>query len=268
MLSAHQVRNKQRAAVRRREDDVEEDEITSGELNLVPYLDIVTNLMLFLLASITTIIVLGQINTTLPDKGQSASTADPQTKPEDVPLKMVVSITKDKIILWSISGLEGTLKDPKATIGRTGRQGDKCDGGYMCESNECAAETRTCTAPDPKLPIVPVYDYRELNQQLHTIARGRYLGKHRTLATYQAILMADGSIPYGTIISVMNAMRCKLPAVGTATVGCYLPSADPELKKAAKPVNDTDLIFDTDRADYDADRFALFHDILFSTGFE
>ena len=40
MLSAHQVRNKQRAAVRRREDDVEEDEITSGELNLAPYLDL------------------------------------------------------------------------------------------------------------------------------------------------------------------------------------------------------------------------------------
>ena len=67
MLTAHQVRNKQRAAVRRREDDVEEDEITSGELNLIPYLDIVTNLMLFLLASVTAIIILGQLNTTLPD---------------------------------------------------------------------------------------------------------------------------------------------------------------------------------------------------------
>ncbi|MCE9578533.1 MAG: biopolymer transporter ExbD [Deltaproteobacteria bacterium] len=266
MLSAHQVRNKQRAAVRRREDDVEEDEITSGELNLVPYLDIVTNLMLFLLASVTAIVILGQINTTLPDKGQSASTADPQTKPEDVPLKMVVSITKDKIILWSISGLEGTLKDPKITVARTGRQGEKCDGGYMCESNVCETQTRTCTAPDPKATIVPVFDYRTLNDALFKIARDRYLGKHRSLATYQAILMADGSIPYGTIISVMNAMRCKLPAVGTGTNGCYLPSA--ELKPTDKPIVDADMVYDTARAEYNPDKFALFHDILFSTGFE
>jgi biopolymer transport protein ExbD len=266
MLSAHQVRNKQRAAVRRREDDVEEDEITSGELNLVPYLDIVTNLMLFLLASVTAIVILGQINTTLPDKGQSASTADPQTKPDEVPLKMVVSITKDKIILWSISGLEGTLKDPKITIARTGRSGEKCDGGYMCESNVCSTQTQQCTAPDPAATVVPVFDYRQLNDALYKIAHDRYTGKHRALATYQAILMADGSIPYGTIISVMNAMRCKLPAVGVSTEGCSLPSS--ELKSTDPAVNTKDMIYDTARAEYNADKFALFHDILFSTGFE
>lgn len=266
MLSAHQVRNKQRAAVRRREDDVEEDEITSGELNLVPYLDIVTNLMLFLLASVTAIVILGQINTTLPDKGQSASTADPSTKPEDVPLKMVVSITKEKVVVWSISGLEGTIKDPKLVLPRTGRQGERCDGNYMCESNDCAHDTRTCTAPDPKEPASPVFDYRQLNDALYKIAHDRYNGKLRTVSTYQAILMADGSIPYGTIISVMNAMRCKLPPVGTPTNGCYLPTN--KIKKTDKPVDDTNMVYDTDRIQYDADKFALFHDILFSTGFE
>ena len=41
-LSAQRVRSKTRNAVRRREDQIEQDEIESGELNLIPYLDIVT----------------------------------------------------------------------------------------------------------------------------------------------------------------------------------------------------------------------------------
>ena len=68
MYEAHQVRSKSRFAVRRREEDVEEEEIQSGEINLIPYLDIVTNLMLFLLASVSAGILLGQLNTMLPDR--------------------------------------------------------------------------------------------------------------------------------------------------------------------------------------------------------
>ena len=80
MLSAHQVRSKTRIAIRRREDAIEADELESGEINLIPYLDIVTNLMLFLLASISANILFGQINTQLPDSGAkrdaSGSTLD------------------------------------------------------------------------------------------------------------------------------------------------------------------------------------------------
>jgi biopolymer transport protein TolR len=268
MLSAHQVRNKQRAAVRRREDDVEEEEITSGEINLVPYLDIVTNLMLFLLASVTAIIILGQINTTLPDKGPPPTSAgNPSTNPDDQPLKIVVSVTKDKLIVWSVTGLEGTLQNPKATINRSGQVGAVCDGAYMCETNKCDADSRTCKASND--PAVPVYDYRALNKVLYDIAKAHYSpGKKRAAATYQAILMADGSIPYGTIISLMSAMRCKLPDVGKEAGTCYLPNADDKLKKAANPIDDAQAVYDTERAEYNPDKMALFHDIIFSTGFE
>ena len=60
--SAHRVRSKTRAAVKRREDDIVWDELESGELNLIPYLDMVTNLMLFLLASVSAGIILVQID--------------------------------------------------------------------------------------------------------------------------------------------------------------------------------------------------------------
>ena len=136
-----------RNAVRRREEQIEQDEMESGELNLIPYLDMVTNLMLFLLASVAAGIVFTQIDTQLPDKAPpSTSTTQPQTNPDDQPLKMIVSITRDRMVLWSICGLEGTLTQPKASFPRTGRDGESCDGAYMCESGFCG-ETLRCGAP-------------------------------------------------------------------------------------------------------------------------
>ena len=61
------------------EDEIEQEEIEGGEINLVPYLDIVTNLMLFMLASVAAGFVLGQINTTLPKHAPSNSISP--TKP-------------------------------------------------------------------------------------------------------------------------------------------------------------------------------------------
>src|SRR5262245_56459145 len=116
--SAQRVRAKTRAAVKRREDNLEIEEMESGELNLIPYLDMVTNLMLFLLASVSAGLILVQIDTTLPDKQTAPTplTQAPSTSPDEQPLKLVVSITRDRMLLWSISGLEGSLAAPKLVL--------------------------------------------------------------------------------------------------------------------------------------------------------
>jgi biopolymer transport protein ExbD len=270
-LSAQRVRSKMRNAVRRREDQIEQDEIESGELNLIPYLDMVTNLMLFLLASVAAGVVFTQIDTQLPDKAPpSTSVNQPNTNPDDQPLKLVVSVTRDRMILWSISGLEGTLPAPKAVFPRTGRDGDSCDGAYMCESGYCS-ETAKCTmSPKEQQAIAPtpVFDFRGLSNALFEIANRRYTGKQRKQETYQIILMADGAIPYNTIASVMAAMRCKMPEFGKEPTGCALPTDDADLHKAKDPVSPDKTLFDTTRASYDPKTMALFSDILFSSGFE
>jgi biopolymer transport protein ExbD len=270
-LSAQRVRSKTRNAVRRREDQIEQDEIESGELNLIPYLDMVTNLMLFLLASVATGIVFTQIDTQLPDHAPpSSSVTPPPTNPDDQPLKLFVSIKRDNLILWSVSGLEGTLQQPKDVIGRTGRDGTDCDGGYMCESGYCS-DARTCgTPPPPALPPqpTPVFDYRKLNNDLFEIANRRYAGKQRKADTYQIVLQASPEIPFATIASVMAAMRCKMPDFGNAPVGCALPTDDPGLHAAKDPISPDKTLFDTTRAAYDPKSMALFSDILFSAGFE
>jgi len=266
--SAQRVRGKTRAAVKRREDTIEQEEMESGELNLIPYLDMVTNLMLFLLASVSAGLILVQIDTTLPDKqtAPSSTTQAPSTNPDEQPLKLVVSVTRDRAILWSISGLEGTLTSPKQVFQRSGRDGEACDGAYMCESNSCEAATQRCV-PSRDEPA-PVFDYRAINNAMFEIANRRYTGKQRKAETYQAILMADVSIPYSTIVAVMGAMRCKLPEFGKEVGPCALPTEDPELKKAKDPIAPNGKLFDTARAAYDPKRMALFHDILFSSGFE
>src|SRR6188472_3076592 len=100
--SAQRVRAKTRAAVKRREETIESEEMESGELNLIPYLDMVTNLMLFLLASVSAGLILVQIDTTLPDKAPpSASPSQPSTSPDDQPLKLFVSIKREEMLLWS-----------------------------------------------------------------------------------------------------------------------------------------------------------------------
>jgi biopolymer transport protein TolR len=266
--SAQRVRSKTRAAVKRREDNIEQEEMESGELNLIPYLDMVTNLMLFLLASVSAGLILVQIDTTLPDKqtAPTPTTQAPSTTPDEQPLKLVVSITRDRAILWSISGLEGTLNTPKVAFQRTGRDGEACDGPYMCESNSCDAATQKCV-PSHDEPA-PVFDYRAINNAMFEIASRRYTGKQRKAETYQAILMADGAIPYSTIVAVMGAMRCKLPDFGKEVAPCALPTEDPALKAAKEPISPNGKLFDTARAPYDPKKMALFHDILFSSGFE
>lgn len=267
MYSAQRVRSKTRAAVKRREENVEQEEMESGELNLIPYLDMVTNLMLFLLASVSAGLILVQIDTTLPDKAPpSTNVSQPSTNPDDQPLKLFVSIKRDEMILWSASGLEGTLAAPKASYKRTGKDGEACDNSYMCESNACDSTKLRCV-PSKDEPQ-PVFDYRALNKQLIEIATRRYAGKQRKADTYQIILQADGSVPYSTIVSTMAAMRCPLPDVGVDVTSCALPTEDEALKKAKEPVSPDGKLYDTTRASYDPKKMALFPEIAFSSGFE
>jgi hypothetical protein len=270
MLSAHQVRAKTRAAVKRREDAIEDEELESGEINLIPYLDIVTNLMLFLLASVTANILFGQVNTQLPDPGAPAPTnsADQTPKPDEKPLSLAIAVTSNELMLFSFSGQEGTLAAPKLKLPRTGRTGERCDSNQMCEGNVCNS-SRVCEAR-PGAAITPVYDYRALNDALYDIAVRHFVvggARPRKAESFQAVLMADPTIPYGTLVAVIGAMRCKLPVFGEAPKPCSLPTADENLRKAANPIDEVAKLFDTTRAPYDPNTMALFPDVVFSGGF-
>ena len=76
------TRSQVRAAMRRMRDHVEELEEEAGELNLVPYMDIVTNIIIFLLASVVNQVALGNINVSSPTIQAGGGASDNEPPPE------------------------------------------------------------------------------------------------------------------------------------------------------------------------------------------
>jgi biopolymer transport protein TolR len=86
------TRGQVRAACRRMRDHVEEIEEEAGELNLVPYMDIVTNIIIFLLASMINQVSLANVNVSVPSISGGAASADQPDVPEKPPLNLTVSV--------------------------------------------------------------------------------------------------------------------------------------------------------------------------------
>jgi biopolymer transport protein ExbD len=73
-------------------DHVEEQEEEAGELNLVPYMDIVTNIIIFLLASVVNQVSLANINVSVPSISQGPGDGSNAPPPEKPPLNLTVSV--------------------------------------------------------------------------------------------------------------------------------------------------------------------------------
>jgi len=86
------TRSQVRAATRRMRDHVEEIEEEAGELNLVPYMDIVTNIIIFLLASVVNQVALTNINVSVPTISAGGGAASDEPPPEKPPLNLTVSV--------------------------------------------------------------------------------------------------------------------------------------------------------------------------------
>jgi biopolymer transport protein TolR len=96
------TRKQVRAAMRRMREHVEEAEEESGELNLVPYLDIITNIIIFLLASVIMNVEFGNVNVTLPTITQAGSAAEEPQKP---PLNLTVTAGASGFTIGASGGI-------------------------------------------------------------------------------------------------------------------------------------------------------------------
>jgi biopolymer transport protein ExbD len=72
-------------------DHVEEQEEEAGELNLVPYMDIVTNIIIFLLASVVNQVSLANVNVSVPSISPGGGGGESDT-PDKPPLNLTVSV--------------------------------------------------------------------------------------------------------------------------------------------------------------------------------
>ena len=85
------TRGQVRATMRRMRDHNEEMEEETGEINLVPYMDIVTNIIIFLLASVVNQVALGNVNVSVPTLSSGGGAAS-DDKPEKPPLNLTVTV--------------------------------------------------------------------------------------------------------------------------------------------------------------------------------
>ncbi|MBI5509746.1 MAG: biopolymer transporter ExbD [Deltaproteobacteria bacterium] len=154
--------------MRRREH--EEEEI--GELNIVPYLDVVTNLVMFMLLSMVGLISLGVLDVATPKIGD-AGAGPAADQPQEPELHLTVAIS-DKG--FYIAGAGGVLDGP---------------------ADAASLDTN-------KPPTVPRrggdYDYGVLTDKLAMI-------KQQFEKERKVILVAEPNIPYDIIIQTMDACR-------------------------------------------------------------
>lgn len=99
-MTRRQVRN----AMRRMRDHAEEAEEETGELNLVPYMDIVTNIIIFLLASVVNSVALGNVNVSLPTISSGGGGAAAE-EPEKPPLNLTVTAGAKGFIIAASGGV-------------------------------------------------------------------------------------------------------------------------------------------------------------------
>ncbi|HEU4381921.1 MAG TPA: biopolymer transporter ExbD [Anaeromyxobacteraceae bacterium] len=142
----------------------------AGELNIVPYLDIVSNLVIFMLLSMTGLFTLGVVNVSAPRMG-----AEAQAQAQDQPkLLLTVAISKRGFYIAGAGGVLGGAADQAAV---------------------------DATQP-PTLPLGPdgKYDYAGLTERMKLV-------KDRYPNETNLILSADAEVPYEVLIQTMDACR-------------------------------------------------------------
>jgi len=146
-----------------------------GELNLVPYLDILMNLIIFMLMSITGLAAFGVLNVTAPAYG--GATAGSAGGPTEEPFHLSVQIGRQGLYISS----------NKAILGQ-------------------AAADSSAAAPDAqRAPTIPLkadgtHDFAALNQQMLAV-------KQAFPTETAVILVAEPDVPYDTLVKVMDAVR-------------------------------------------------------------
>ncbi len=160
------------------------DEEHAGELNLVPYLDVVTNLVIFMLLSMTGLIALGVVNVSAPKIG-SEPAAQQAAQDQQPKLLLTVAISRKG---FNIAGAGGVLGGP-------------------------ADQASVDAAQPPTLPLRPdgKFDFEGLTEKLKLV-------KERYPRETNLILSADADIPYEILIETMDACREGRVKRGDGTV--------------------------------------------------
>ncbi|MCK6548370.1 biopolymer transporter ExbD [Myxococcota bacterium] len=120
--------------VRRKRRLPQEEE--TGELNIVPYLDILVNLIMFLLVTQATLVSLGLVDVTAPSYAQPGAGAGEAPKPGEEQLRLTIGIAKEGFFIAAKGGvLPGEVQPsgettPDGVVREAPTVPKKADGSY------------------------------------------------------------------------------------------------------------------------------------------
>jgi biopolymer transport protein TolR len=155
--------------------DMGEEE--GGELNIIPYLDIIINLIMFLLVAQATLVSLGMIDVTAPSYSIAGPAGGAGEKTEK-PLRLTVGIGGDGFYVAASGGVLG---------------------------NEEGTGELTPDGVERTKPTIPMkadgsFDYPALARKLRAI-------KNSFPKTTSVYVAADENIPYEVIVKTLDASR-------------------------------------------------------------
>lgn len=149
------------------------EEEHAGELNIVPYLDILMNLIIFMLLSMTGLAAFGILNVNAPSYGAGAGGGGENDKP---PLTLTVAVGKKGFFVAATGGV---------LPGQT--------------------EAEAAAAPGEGAPTIPLrpdgtYDYEALTRMMMDV-------KSAFPSESKVILAADADTAYEVLVGAMDATR-------------------------------------------------------------
>lgn len=157
------------AKMRKMREDHEDEEMENGELNLVPYLDIVTNVIMFLMMTTTFAAALADINVAAPTVSRSAEPSSQPDQPKQ-DLNLTVSVSEKGVTIAA--------------------------SGAVLYQDNVAGKLPTI----PKNPTTRDHDWPALTRKMREI-------KDQFGDETKVIINANPDITYETIVAAMDAIR-------------------------------------------------------------
>ncbi len=207
-LSLHALMGKVRGRIRRQIAKAEEEEHEGGELNLVPYLDILVNTIIFLLATTASALALANINVNSPryEESTGAQTASPQQQEDKPALNLTVAVSYTGFIIGGAGAIMTAPDGTHPTIKcRVPLKNGRCPVFLSTHTNEKGETIKVW---------VDKYDYKSLEKMVKDIKK-QYANER------QVIVTADRLIPYKIVVNTMDLLRGKSTKKCTGSDGCF-----------------------------------------------
>jgi biopolymer transport protein ExbD len=176
----------------RKPSDRSKSATPSVELNLTPFMDALTSILIFMLLTSTGLVQMGVINVNAPryvDPLDQGPGQDEKKDKEEKQLNLTIGITYEGIFIAGVGGVLGQAEDQET-------QKEKGPTIPLLKNDpECQRALANNTPPGPQC-----YDYGTLTQEMVKI-------KNVYPKETKVIVYAQPDVPYEILVNVMDATR-------------------------------------------------------------